>query len=166
MPRWRTNYRANFSTRACWPRASASPRWPRGRRGCARSWRRRTRKRNSTGRWKCFARWERSWGFWRRRGFGNDYFLGHVAHALIHHQEDRLPVLLGEVEGLDGKVEALLRRIGAQRQNTVIAVRSPAHLHHVGLRGQRRQAGGGSAALHIHEYAGRFGHGGVPDVLH
>ncbi len=99
-------------------------------------------------------------------GFGNDYFLGHVAHALIHHQEDRLPVLLGEVEGLDGKVEALLRRIGAQRQNTVIAVRSPAHLHHVGLRGQRGQAGGGSAALHIHEYAGRFGHGGVPDVLH
>src|ERR1035437_1341762 len=68
MRRWRTNCRASCSREACWPRALASPRWPRARRACARSWRQRTRKRNSIRRSKCSGRWGRSWGYWGRTG--------------------------------------------------------------------------------------------------
>ena len=99
-------------------------------------------------------------------GLGDDHLLGHVADALVEHHHDRHAELLGEVEAGDGQVEALLRGIGAERDDAVIAVRAPVGLHHVGLRGQGGQAGGGSAALHVDEDAGRLGHGGVADVLH
>ena len=67
-------------------------------------------------------------------------------------------ILLGVVERLDGEVETFLRRVGAERDDLVIAVRSPAHLHHVGLRRERGQSGRRAAALHINEDARRLGH--------
>ena len=99
-------------------------------------------------------------------GSRDHHLLGHVADALVHHDHDRDAELLGKVEGRDGQVEAFLRGIRAERDDLVVAVRSPPRLHHVGLRGQRGQPGGRSAALHVDEHAGRFGHGGVADVLH
>ncbi len=99
-------------------------------------------------------------------GGRDDHLLGHVPDTLVHHEHHRNAKLLGQVKRLDGEVEALLRRVGRERDDFVIAVRSPARLHHVGLRRQRGQARRWAAALHVDEHAGRFGHHRVADVLH
>ncbi len=89
-----------------------------------------------------------------------------MADRLVRHDEDRDAVGFGEVEGLDGEIEALLRRIRHQRDDAVVAVRTPARLHHVLLRGERRQTGGGTAALHVGEHHRRLHHAGEPDGFH
>src|SRR5208283_4135346 len=65
--------------------------------------------------------------------------LGHMTHHFVHHDENRAAKLLCHIECGDSEVEALLRRVGAERDNLVVAVRSPAYLHHVGLGGKRWQ---------------------------
>ena len=95
-----------------------------------------------------------------------DHFLGHVADHLIHHEQYGNAELLREVESLDDEIEAFLRRVGAESDDLVVAMRSPARLHHVGLRGQRGQSRGWATPLHVDEHARRFGHSGVADVFH
>ena len=99
-------------------------------------------------------------------GLGDHHLLRHVADALVEHHHDGYAEFLGQVESRDGEVETLLRGIGAERDDAVVAVRTPARLHHVGLRRQGGQAGGRPSALHVDEDAGRLRHGGVSDVLH
>src|SRR5208282_1892069 len=99
-------------------------------------------------------------------GGRNDDLFAHVANAFVHHEHDGNAIFFGQIEGFDGEVEALLRRIGAKGNDLVIAMRPPLCLHHVGLGGERGQSGGGATALHVDENAGRFGHGGIADVLH
>ena len=89
-----------------------------------------------------------------------------MADALVKHHHDGDAELFGQVETGNGQVEALLRGVGAEGDDAVIAVGSPLGLHHVGLRGQCGQPGGGSAALHVDENARGFRDGGVADVLH
>ena len=74
----------------------------------------------------------------RRR---DHYLLTHVANDFVHHEHHGNPVFFGQVEGLDGQIETLLRRIGTKGDDLVIAMRAPFCLHHVGLGGERGQAG-------------------------
>ena len=98
-------------------------------------------------------------------GGRDDDLLGHVADDLVEHHDDRHPVLLGEVEGLDREVEALLRGVRAERDEPVVAVRAEPGLHHVALRRLRREAGRRPRALHVEEDARRLGDGREADVL-
>src|SRR5581483_166832 len=99
----------------------------------------------------------------RRR---DHHLFRHVADALVHHHHHRNPIFLGQIKGFDGQIEAFLWRVGANGDDAVVPVRSPARLHHVRLRRQSGQSGGRAAALHVDENARRLGHGGVAYVLH
>ena len=105
----------------------------------------------------------RDFNLFRRR---NHDLLRHVSDHFVHHDEYRAAILLGIIERGNGQVETFLRRVRAQRDHFVVAVRAPAHLHHVGLSGKRGQSGGRSAALHVHEDAGRFRHHRQANVFH
>ncbi len=89
-----------------------------------------------------------------------------MANHFVHHEHHRHAEFFGQIERFDSQVKTFLRRIRAERDNLVIAMRTPPRLHHIGLRGQRGQASRRPSALHIDEYARRFGHGGVADMLH
>ena len=58
------------------------------------------------------------------------------------------------------------RRIRRDRDNPVVAVRSPSRLHHVRLCWKRWQSRRGPAALHVDEHTRRLGHRGVANVFH
>ena len=45
-------------------------------------------------------------------GWRDDHFLGHMPHALVHHEQHRRSVLFRQVHAPNGQVEALLRRLG------------------------------------------------------
>ena len=99
-------------------------------------------------------------------GRRNHDFLGHVADDFIHHEHDGNAKLFRKIEGLDRKIEAFLRGVRTERDDLVVAVRSPAGLHHVGLCRKCGKSSGGSTALDVDEDAGRLRHGRVADVLH
>src|SRR5581483_10296093 len=63
-------------------------------------------------------------------------------------------------------IEALLRGVGAERDDLVVAMRAPAGLHHVGLRGEGGEPGGRPPSLHVNEYTRGLSHGGIADVFH
>src|SRR3990172_7705531 len=99
-------------------------------------------------------------------GWRDNHFFMHVADGLVGQDDDRNPVELRQVEGLDGEVETFLRAVRAQGDDHVVAMRAVARLHHVLLRGQRGQAGGRSAALHVGDHHRGFGHAGQAEVFH
>ena len=110
-------------------------------------------------------------GVFARRHFDlvgrrNHNFLRHVPDHLVHHEHHRHAEFFRQVESLDGQVETLLGRIRAERDDLVVAVRSPTRLHHVSLRRKCGQSSRGPASLHVDKHAGRLGHSGVADVLH
>ncbi len=75
-------------------------------------------------------------------GFGDDQLFPHVAEEGIGEDEDRSPEPLGEVEGVDGVVEALLYRGGDQGDRLVVAVGAASRLDHVALELHGGDSGG------------------------
>ena len=55
--------------------------------------------------------------------------------------------------------------VGLSDDDGMVAVRAPARLHHVALRGAGGLAGAGAQPLHVHHHARHFGHGRVANVL-
>jgi hypothetical protein len=96
---------------------------------------------------------------------GQDDLLAHVADLAVGHDQDRIAVLLGEVEGEPGQVDALLDRGRRQGDDLVIAVGPPPCLQHVALGGLGRLTGGRSGSLDIDDHARRLGHAGIADPL-
>ena len=96
----------------------------------------------------------------------NDQLLDHVPHFGVGHHQHGQAVALREVERPYGQIEAFLHRPGAEGDDLIGTMRTPAGLHHVPLADHRRQAGGGAAPLHVDDHAGGLGHDAQADVLH
>ncbi len=81
--------------------------------------------------------------------FGNDQFFAHVAHHLVEQKNDRRAVGFGQVEGLHRHLEDVLVVGGREGNDGMVAVGSPAGLHHIALAAVGGNAGGRAAALHV-----------------
>src|ERR1044071_1554793 len=97
---------------------------------------------------------------------GDNHFLGHVSHNFVHHEQYGDAKLLGQVEGTNRQIEAFLGRVRTKCNDLIVAMGSPAGLHHVRLRRERGESGGGPSTLHVYEYARSLSHGSVSNVFH
>ena len=88
-----------------------------------------------------------------------------VIHADIEveHQEDRGLQPVGEIEGLRGEIERLVRVLGKQQDVLGVAVRGIGAGDQVALLGAGRHAGRRPGALHVHDDGGDFGEVGQAD---
>ena len=94
------------------------------------------------------------------------HLLRHVPDHFVHHEHHGNTKFFRQVERLNRQIKAFLWRVGAERDDLVVAMRSPTRLHHVRLCGEGWQARGRSAPLHIDKYARGFCHRGIADMLH
>jgi len=88
-----------------------------------------------------------------------------VADDFVRHQDHRDAKALGEIERLHGQGKAFAHAGGAEGDDRLVAVASPAHLHDVGLRRLGRKAGAGTGALHVHDHARHLAHDREPEVF-
>ena len=77
-----------------------------------------------------------------------------LADGLVGEDEHRELELLGDVEGVDGRVEAVLDVGAGEDDARRVAVRAEEGLQEVGLLALRRVAGRGPAALHVDDDRG------------
>ena len=96
---------------------------------------------------------------------GDEHVLDHLGHDLIGHDQHRGPEFFGHVKRFEGQIKHLLRRLRGISDELIITMRAPLGLHHIGLRGQRGQTGGRSAALNVNDHAGGLGHHRQAQVL-
>ena len=87
---------------------------------------------------------------------GRDERLPRVGHHLVGEDDDRDPVFLGQVEGEDGGLEAVLHGRDGQDDDGVIPVGPPAGLHHISLRGKGGKACARPPPHHVHDHTGDF----------
>ena len=94
--------------------------------------------------------------------FRDDQPLTHVRHDFVEQENNRRPVGLRHVEGIDRHFEDVLVIGSGQSQDGVIPVGSPPRLVDISLAAVGRDPGGGAAAHDIDDHARNFGHNGVP----
>ena len=97
--------------------------------------------------------------------FRDDEPFAHVPHHLVEEQNHRRSIGLGQIEGRDRHLEDVLVGRGRQRDDGVIAVRSPARLVHVCLAAVGRNAGRRPAPHDIDDHTRDLGHDRVPQGL-
>ena len=83
---------------------------------------------------------------------------GAVAQEAFGEEQDRGHVLQGDLGGLESCVEAVGRRVGGHDGHRAFAVAAVQGLVEVGLLRLGRQAGGGTAALDVHDDQRQLGH--------
>ena len=76
----------------------------------------------------------------QRLRIGHNEFFSHVADFSVAQDQHGLTETLGKVERLDCKLIALGDRAGRKSNRAVVAVRAPAGLHDILLRGLSRKS--------------------------
>ena len=87
--------------------------------------------------------------------------LAHMRNDLIRHQQHGRAVHFRKVERLYGQLIHFLNGAGGKGYHGMVAVRTPAGLHHVALCGGGGKAGGGACAHYHGNNYGQFRHGSV-----
>ena len=98
-------------------------------------------------------------------GGGQCHVLAQMPDDLVRQQNDRRAESLGVVYRHDRHVERLAHAPWGERDDRMIAVRTPACLHHVALRGRGRLSRRGADALDVRHHAGDLRARGVADQL-
>jgi hypothetical protein len=88
-----------------------------------------------------------------------------MAHHLVHQEEHRGAVLFGKVKARHRQVKRLPHRSGCQCNDRMVAVGSPASLHHVTLGRAGGQPSAGAGSHHVDNHARDLGHHRIAKVL-